>query len=182
MARACIKCYTFKLLSEFRTPAWWSKKINESCNDCLDQRKAAVLTPIDERKAIAREKANLKRIARESSPNVVPRAIRSAFSSRVCSFFSYKGCKKPRTSTLLGCDYLTAKKYIERQFTKGMTWENHGIGEGKWQIDHKIPLSSAKNLEEMKILCHYRNLQPLWAIDNNRKKAKILPYQLALTI
>ena len=41
-------------------------------------------------------------------------------------------------------------------------------------IDHIIPLSSAKTEEEVYELCHYTNLQPLWAEDNLKKGSKIL--------
>jgi hypothetical protein len=50
-----------------------------------------------------------------------------------------------------------------------MSWSNHG----KWHIDHIIPLSSAKSKEELVKLCHYTNLQPLWALDNLGKANKI---------
>ena len=51
-----------------------------------------------------------------------------------------------------------------------MSWEN----QGKWHIDHITPLSSAKTEEEVYRLCHYTNLQPLWAEDNLKKGSKIL--------
>ena len=51
-----------------------------------------------------------------------------------------------------------------------MSWEN----QGKWHIDHIIPLSSATNKDELYKLCHFTNLQPMWAIDNIRKGAKII--------
>jgi hypothetical protein len=54
-------------------------------------------------------------------------------------------------------------------FMAGMNWSNHG----KWHIDHITPLSSAKTADELYTLCHYTNLQPLWAIDNLRKHDKI---------
>jgi hypothetical protein len=66
----------------------------------------------------------------------------------------------------------TLKKHIENQFTKGMSWGN--ILNGQIHIDHIIPLATAKNKEDLLMLCFYRNLQPLWAKDNMAKKAKII--------
>jgi hypothetical protein len=51
-----------------------------------------------------------------------------------------------------------------------MNWDNHG----EWHIDHKIPLSTAKNEEELYKLNHYTNLQPLWSTDNLKKSNKII--------
>jgi hypothetical protein len=98
------------------------------------------------------------------------------------SFKARKWKRTSRNEEILGIDFKTAKKHIERQFTKGMTWDNHGKGEGKWNIDHKIPLASAKNELELIALCHYTNLQPLWAIENIKKGKKILEMQIVMTI
>jgi hypothetical protein len=81
------------------------------------------------------------------------------------------GSKKEKTFDLIGCSPTQLKEHIENQFWVGMSWENHGLF--GWHIDHKIPLSSAKDEEELKKLCHYTNLQPLWAIDNIKKRDKI---------
>ena len=83
---------------------------------------------------------------------------------------SFKRGKFRKTSTLeiLGCDWETAKAHLESQFKEGMSWLN--IGE--WHIDHIKPLALAANEEELKSLCHYSNLQPLWAEDNMRKGKK----------
>ena len=89
--------------------------------------------------------------------------------NRTCGAFKSKFWKKEgSTEILLGTDYETAFQHIENLFTEGMSWENHG----EWHIDHKKPLASAKTEEELKKLCHYTNLQPLWALDNIRKGAK----------
>jgi len=79
----------------------------------------------------------------------------------------YKKGKK--TEDVLGCDMEKFIEHLQSLFTEGMTLENHGKGPGFWNIDHIIPLSSAKNEDEITKLCHYTNLQPLWFEDNMRK-------------
>jgi hypothetical protein len=53
-------------------------------------------------------------------------------------------------------------------FQDGMSWGNHG----SWHIDHKVPVSWAKNEEEVYLLNHHSNLQPLWAYENLSKGNK----------
>jgi hypothetical protein len=62
--------------------------------------------------------------------------------------------------------------YIENQFKDNMSWNNYGLY--GWHIDHIIPLSSAKTEEEIYRLCHYTNLQPLWAEENLKKSNKLI--------
>lgn len=64
--------------------------------------------------------------------------------------------------------------HLERQFTKGMTWENRG----KWHIDHIRPLSSFQFTSSddpgFREAWALNNLRPLWASDNIRKSDKRL--------
>lgn len=64
------------------------------------------------------------------------------------------------------------KSHIERQFVRGMTWENYG----EWHIDHIVPLSSftfsSIDDPEFKRAWCLTNLRPLWARDNLSKHAK----------
>ncbi len=91
--------------------------------------------------------------------------------ARISQDIKSKGyTKKSKTELILGADWLTVKKHFERQFTKGMTWDN----QGKWHIDHIVPLASAKTEEEVIKLNHYTNLQPLWAEDNLKKSNTII--------
>ncbi len=73
---------------------------------------------------------------------------------------------------LVGLTSEDLKSYLESKFLEGMSWDNYGLY--GWHMDHIIPLSSAKNEEELKKLCHYTNLQPLWAFDNLSKCNKII--------
>lgn len=80
--------------------------------------------------------------------------------------------KNNRTFNIVGCTPIKLKTYLEEQFVDGMSWNNYGIY--GWHIDHIIPLSSAKTEEEIFKLCHYTNLQPLWAVDNLKKSNKLI--------
>ncbi len=73
------------------------------------------------------------------------------------------------TEMFIGCSFAELKIHVERQFTKGMTWENRD----QWHIDHIIPLSTAKTEEDVIRLNHYTNLRPLWAKDNLAKSDKV---------
>ena len=94
--------------------------------------------------------------------------------NRLWEAFKNKNWKKDGSEKLLGANYQIVKEYLESLFTDNMSWDNYGrCVEGDcdnyWHIDHKIPLNTATTKEEMEELCHYSNLQPLWAIDNLRK-------------
>ena len=87
-------------------------------------------------------------------------------------FLSLNGItKKNKTFDIVGCTPQFLKEYLEQKFTEGMSWEL--IGQ-HIHIDHITPLSSANTEEEVYKLCHYTNLQPLWAFDNLSKGSKIL--------
>lgn len=81
--------------------------------------------------------------------------------------------KSRSTTKLLGATPETIKQYIEKQFKNGMTWDNHRI---LWELDHKIPLSLAKNQTQLEDLCFYTNLQPLLIEDNKTKSNKRSDY------
>jgi hypothetical protein len=80
--------------------------------------------------------------------------------------------KLTTTTELVGCSIEQLKKHIEQQFQPNMNWNNWS--QYGWHLDHIKPLSSANTVEEMKSLCHYTNLQPLWWTDNLSKRDKIL--------
>jgi hypothetical protein len=99
--------------------------------------------------------------------------LKESVRHRIYIFLKRKNLKKnDKTIEIVGCSPSELKKYLEKQFINGMTWENHSLY--GWHIDHIIPLSSAKTEEEIYKLCHYTNLQPLWATDNLKKLNKIL--------
>jgi hypothetical protein len=81
--------------------------------------------------------------------------------------------KTENTLNLVGCSIEQLRGYLEKQFTKGMSWKNYGYH--GWHIDHIRPCTSfnLSNPQQQKQCFHYTNLQPLWAKDNLRKNNKV---------
>ena len=93
--------------------------------------------------------------------------------NRLRQFLKTKNIYKNNTTFhIIGCSPKFLMEYLGDLFTEKMNWDNYG----EWHIDHIIPLSSANTEEEIYKLCHYTNLQPLWAEDNIKKSNKIIKY------
>lgn len=78
-------------------------------------------------------------------------------------------CKAGRTFDILGYTPLELKNHIEKQFSRGMTWENMG----QWEIDHIIPLCTAKTRSDILRLNQLSNLRPLWERENRIKNGRM---------
>lgn len=74
--------------------------------------------------------------------------------------------KRGKTFEFLGYSPLELRQHIERQFTRGMSWDNRS----EWEIDHIVPISSATCLDDVHALNQLHNLRPLWKNENNAKK------------
>lgn len=75
------------------------------------------------------------------------------------------------TLELLGCTGEEWRSHLESTFKSGMTWGNYGQGEGKWQVDHIMPVSSFEQEDHLqRLICwNYRNTQALWSHENMAK-------------
>lgn len=76
--------------------------------------------------------------------------------------------KSGATFEMLGYSPLELRAHLERQFGKGMNWDNRG----DWEIDHIVPISAATSVEEVIALNQLSNLRPLWKAQNGEKRAK----------
>jgi hypothetical protein len=88
--------------------------------------------------------------------------------------------KEYRSEKYLGCTVAQAKLHIQKQFKKGMSWNNYG---SVWHIDHIIPLASwdLTKADDRMRAANILNLQPLWARDNLKKGARLVgQHQMAL--
>ena len=76
------------------------------------------------------------------------------------------------TLALLGCSREEFVSLIEKQFKSGMSWGNHG----EWHLDHRKPCAAfdLSDPAQQKECFHFSNFQPLWALENIKKGAKII--------
>lgn len=84
------------------------------------------------------------------------------------------GGSKGRRSwqTLVGFSFDDLRAHLEKQFSRGMSWENWG----DWHVDHILPLSSfhfdGPDDPEFRAAWALTNLRPLWARANLAKNNK----------
>jgi hypothetical protein len=107
--------------------------------------------------------------------SIIKRSARS-LCSRIARVYGVR--KKFRTQAHLGCTIPHARDHIQKQFKKGMTWDNYG----EWNIDHIIPLCAFDLTRENELMqaCNWRNLRPMWAEDNLAKSGSHGDVQLEI--
>jgi hypothetical protein len=154
-------------LSELRKLNINKKRDYDKKYQIINKEKKAIYQKIYREKN--REKINQRELNRKKTEPLYK--LTHNVRNRISKFIKSKGItKKNKTFNIVGCSSEFLKEHIEKQFTNGMEWDLI------WKdihIDHIIPLSSAKTEEEIYKLCHYTNLQPLWAKDNLRKGDKL---------
>ena len=108
-------------------------------------------------------------------------ALKYRLRSSLNSIFRYNGyTKKHKSHDILGCSYEEFKSHLESLWEPWMNWENRGLYNGElnygWDIDHIIPVSTAKSEDELINLNHYTNLQPLCSKVNRDIKKNIVDF------
>lgn len=100
--------------------------------------------------------------------------LRGRISARLRTMLRGKAGRSSEEILGYTCEQL--RRHIERQFSKGMTWEK--VHAGEIEIDHITPVSSfaivSTDDPDFHACWALSNLQPLWALDNRRKQAKRL--------
>jgi hypothetical protein len=115
-----------------------------------------------------RERANKRRRLRYKNDENY--RIKTLLRSRFEQALKSQNIKKnSHVLELTSCSMDFLRKYLEKKFEKGMTWEN----KGQWHIDHRKPCASFNlaNKEEPQMCFHYTNLQPLWGSANLEKSS-----------
>lgn len=108
-------------------------------------------------------------------------ALSETLRSSITEAFKRKGYSKPtKTEKILGCSFGYFKEYIESLFEPWMSWENKGLYNGMpntgWDIDHIVPISTAKSADDIIMLNHHTNLKPLCSFVNRNIKRDNLDF------
>lgn len=176
--KVCTKCKINKSLEEFGKRSNVPDGRKSACKICKRKADRQFYHKNKEKEAERKRNSYLKNrekiIKKTSEYNIQRRKVDPLFKAkhnlrkRLRSVLLKTRWNKNNTfKEYIGCSLDELKYHLEIQFTEGMSWDNYG----KWEIDHIVPLASAKN-EELFKLCHHTNLQPLWMSDNRKKHAK----------
>jgi hypothetical protein len=182
--KICCNCKIEKKLSEFNKDKYSLDGLRYRCRECtgLEYRKYYTTNRETEIKRQVnyqnnnKPSVNHKRNIRHKNKydTDVLYKIKCNVRNRIKHFLKSANFDKIKNGTfnIVGCSPQELKEHIESQFQEGMNWDNHSLD--GWNIDHIIPLSSAKTKEDVYKLCHYTNLQPLWSTENFKKSNKII--------
>lgn len=99
--------------------------------------------------------------------------LKGRISARLYSMLHAKAGR--RTEELLGYTMKALRDHIERQFTKGMSWE--ALARGEIEIDHIRPVASfdidSPEHPDFMACWGLPNLRPMWAPENRAKGDKV---------
>lgn len=84
------------------------------------------------------------------------------------AFARARAGKKASTLGLVGCSPEFLVKWIESQFSDGMSFSNYG----QWHVDHIIPCAAfdLSDQSQQRVAFHFTNLRPMWGVENAAKK------------
>ena len=150
------------------------------CRECMAARKWAKANPEKHRASgrawVDNNRDRARAIWRDMRRSALARSPAKRAHGRISNqiWAVLKRAKNCRGAfDLLGYAQDELRMHLERQFTKGMSWENMG----KWHIDHIVPLSSftitGPDDPELRRAWALTNLRPLWAEENLRKGSKM---------
>ena len=177
--KQCTKCGLVKATSEFWMKRPEKGQLYAQCKSCVGAKNKAWLKRNPQRNAEYlkgwKERAGMEHV-RAVWAEMRRRRMkdpRHKIAARVSTsiYISLLGQRKHKpTFQLLGYSRDELMQHLERQFLRGMTWDNYG----EWHIDHIVPLSSFNITDsrspDLVAAWALTNLRPLWARDNILKK------------
>ena len=174
-SKRCSRCKERKATTEFVKDSSTTSGLNSNCKSCT---KLYSQASSEKRKLYNRNYYQTHRKERLQSNNSykIKRMKTDPLFKLICTLRKIgsnaksKFGIKTRTALLLGCTWAEAQAHLIQ--TAILNYGSYSET-AKYDIDHKIPLASAINAEEMTKLCHISNLQLLTPPDNRAKGAKL---------
>ena len=178
--RQCSKCEEIKEASDFYSEASNKDGLASHCKACVaDYSEKTRLGDMERARVRSRDYyARTKEIRgpriRETQRSYLDKRRKTdanykcyhSLSNRIRRLIKLTGSQKEEhTVALVGCSMQELCEHLERQFTDGMAWDNHGFF---WHIGHKTPCAAfdLTSLEQQKECFHYTNLFPQRAPEN----------------
>jgi hypothetical protein len=142
--------------------AAWRRNNREKCSDIKRRWVAKNISAVRENDAKYRRE--------RYATNNEFRCIQSLRARFLIALRAEKITKRGSFSKSLGYSMSELVAHIERQFTKGMSWDNHG----EWHIDHITPISVLvrDGITDPAVVNCLSNLRPLWAKENISKGSR----------
>lgn len=193
--KTCPKCKTQKSKTDYHKDNGRRDKLKFQCKDCARKYlKSHYQTNANYRNIVKKSAANYrdnpnnklkikegyrKWVKKQKKANPIYR-IKMNLRRRLVTILKQIGKKKEmKFVELVGCSKMELKELLEGRFQDGMSWDNYGRyskTEKRWNVDHKIPCKffDLSLLPEQKKCFNFKNLQPMWAIDNILKRDRLI--------
>ena len=173
--KICTKCNEEKVVTEFNKNKRIPDGLSRSCKTCRSiERKESRETTRAYRRIHHKkqwENNELFRLKYSISPQ-----LRKCMRKWISGGNGYT--EKSRLREIMGCTFNEFMDHLKNQFEDWMVWGNYGLYNGDWShgwdIDHIIPLSSAKTEEEYLKLWHYTNIRPLCSKQNRDVRINVI--------
>jgi len=165
--KTCKDCFELKPLSNFYK--------NKASRDGHVNRCKACETSYKKSPYYKKKHASYQKKMRDNNPIL---KLRNNVSKRINGYLKDKGySKKSKTYQMIQCNYEELLNHLNNNPY------NFKYEDGEYDIDHIVPLSSAKSEEEIYKLCHFSNLQLLPSYynryvkkDNTFNKKELIKY------
>lgn len=168
--KTCSKCKIIKPLSDYCRSGNGFRAECKVCKKEYNGRSRDLINKASRERARRKEKTDDLYKLTNNVRGLINQAIRKN-----------KGIKNKNTLTIVGCSWLEFKRHLESQFLSWMSWKNYGNVCGgspdyncSWDLDHIIPINYAKTEDEVYLLNHWSNFQPLCSKINRWEKREVL--------
>lgn len=172
--RRCHSAFMSKRMSGENNPAWNG---NNVCECGSRKSTGALFCRSCSFKSGMRSGENNGRFVSDDRQAFLDRQRSAKVARNILSnYIKARGIKKiSKTEKMLKYSFEDFKKHIDQKLEDWMNWSNYGLGEGKWNIDHIVPISKLNEMgiTDIHIVNALCNLRPMCSIENIKKSNKI---------